>query len=72
MGNKTLTCPARQVIFGQSLISSLFNRVSGQVEVPAGQVNFRGSLLRSENNVLQPILHPEWCSDKSVRGVQIF
>ena len=29
-----------------------------QVEVPAGQFNFRGSLPRSENNVLQPMLHP--------------
>ena len=28
------------------------------MEVPAGQVNFRGSLPRSEN-VLQPMLHPE-------------
>ena len=29
------------------------------MEVPAGQVNFRGSLPRSENNVLQPMLHPD-------------
>ena len=29
------------------------------MEVPAGLVNFRGSLRRSENNVLQPMLHPE-------------
>ena len=35
----------------QSLLIS-----AGQVEVPAGQVNFRGSLPRSENNVLQPVL----------------
>ena len=28
------------------------------MEVPAGQVNFRGSLPRSENNILQPMLHP--------------
>ena len=28
------------------------------MEVQAGQVNFRGSLPYSENNVLQPILHP--------------
>ena len=28
------------------------------MEVPAGQVNFRGSLPCSENNVLQPMLHP--------------
>ena len=26
--------------------------------MPAGQVNFRGSLPSSENNVLQPMLHP--------------
>ena len=39
-------------------ISPLFNRVAGQVEVPAGQVNLRGSLPRSENNVLQPMLQP--------------
>ena len=36
----------------------MFNRVAGQVEVPAGQVNLRVSLPRSENNVLQPMLHP--------------
>ena len=33
--------------------------VPGQVEVPVRQVNFRGSLPLSENNVLQPMLHPE-------------
>ena len=33
--------------------------VVGQVEVPAGQVNLRASLHRSENNVLKPMLHPE-------------
>ena len=38
-----------------------YNRVAGQVEVPAGQVNFRGSLPRSANNVLQPMLHPDKC-----------
>ena len=32
--------------------------VAGQVEVPAGQVNFRVSLPCSANNVLQPMLHP--------------
>ena len=33
-----------------------------QVDVPTGQVNFRGSLTRSANNVLQPMLqlHPVW------------
>ena len=30
------------------------------MEVLAGQVNFRGSLLPSENNVLQPMLHPDF------------
>ena len=38
--------------------SSLFNRVVGQVEVTALQVNFRGSLPRSASNVLEPMLHP--------------
>ena len=33
--------------------------MSGQVEVPAGQVNLRGSLPCSENNVLQHVLHPD-------------
>ena len=28
------------------------------MEVPAGHVNFRGSLPRSTSNVLEPILHP--------------
>ena len=32
--------------------------VAGQVEVPAGQINFRGSLTHSGNNVSQPMLHP--------------
>ena len=36
----------------------LNNRVMGQVEVQGGQINVRGSLPRSENNVLQPLLHP--------------
>ena len=34
-------------------------RVAGQREVQTGQVNFRGSLPRSENSVLQPMLHPD-------------
>ena len=29
------------------------------MEVTAGQLNFRGSLPRSENNVLQTMLHPD-------------
>ena len=32
--------------------------MAGRVEVQAGQVNFRGSLPRAANNVLQPFLHP--------------
>ena len=35
----------------------------GQVEVSAGHVNFRASLPRSENNVLQPMLHPAHSGD---------
>ena len=35
-----------------------FNRVAGQVEVLAGQVNFRGSLPRLGNNLLKAMLHP--------------
>ena len=30
------------------------------MEVPAGQVNFRGSFPRSENNILQPMLHLDY------------
>ena len=37
----------------------LINRMAGQVEVPAGHVNFRGSSPCSENNVLQAILRPD-------------
>ena len=36
----------------------MFNRVAGQVEVTAGQVNFRGSLPHSEKNVFHPMLDP--------------
>ena len=32
--------------------------MAGQVEVQAGQLNFRGILTHSENNVLPPMLHP--------------
>ena len=52
--NWTLTCPARQVMFWAESLqcnSPLFNRVAMQVEVPAGQVNFRGSLPCSARNV---------------------
>ena len=38
--------------------SALFDRVVGQVEVWAGQVNFRGSLPCSASNVLEPMLQP--------------
>ena len=46
----------RSLCFWQSsqYNSPLFNRVAGQVEVPAGQVNFRGSLPCSASNVLEP------------------
>ena len=50
--------PARQVMLGQIPISPLFERVAWQVKVPAGQVNLRGGLPRSENVVLQLMLHP--------------
>ena len=32
----------------------------GQVEVPAGQVNFRDSLPRLVSYVLEPVLHPDY------------
>ena len=49
-------------VFWQSPIQPLLNRVVGQVEVPAGKVNFRGSLSRSANNVFQPTVnsHKYW------------
>ena len=43
-----------------SLSIGRVNRVVGQVEVPAGQVNLRGSFPRSESDVLEPILHPAY------------
>ena len=51
--NKTLICPAQIVMFlaeSSQCNSPLFNRVAGQVEVLAGQVNFRGSLPRLASN----------------------
>ena len=60
--NKTLTCPAQQVMFWAESLqcnSPLFNRVAGQVEVPTGQVSFRGSLPRSARNILESMLHPD-------------
>ena len=59
--NKTLTCTALQVMFwAESLqcYSPLFNRAAGQVEVLAGQVNFRGSLPHLASNALESMLHP--------------
>ena len=47
------------MFWAKSNITFILNEVAGQVEVQAGQVNFRGSLLRSENDVLQPMLHPD-------------
>ena len=38
--------------------SPLFNRVAGQVEVPAAQFNFRGSMPSSASTILEPMLHP--------------
>ena len=52
--NKTLTCPTQQVMFwaeSSQCITPLFNRGAGQVEVPAGQVNFRGRM--------EPKFHPD-------------
>ena len=62
--NKTLTCPAQQVMFWAESLqcnSPLFNGVAGEVEIPAGQVNFSSvlSLPRLASNVLEPMLHPE-------------
>ena len=60
--NKTLTCPVPQVMFLTESLQCylpLLNRMgAGQVEVPAGQVNFKGSLPSLASNVLEPILHP--------------
>ena len=53
--------PARQVMFwveSSQCNSSLFNRVAGQVEVAAGQNNFRDRMHRRSSNVLEPMLHP--------------
>ena len=61
MQNKTFTRPTRQVLFWAKSLqcnSPLFNRDMGQVEVLAGQVNFRGTLPCSASNALEPMLHP--------------
>ena len=39
--------------------SLLFNKVAGQVEVLAGQVNFRASFPRTARDVLEPMFHPD-------------
>ena len=58
-----LPCLASNV-FSKVQSHPLFNevagqaKVAGQAELPAGQVNFRVSLLLSANTVLQPMLHP--------------
>ena len=52
---------AQQVMFWaepSQCKSPLFNRVAGQVEVPAGQVNLRGSLPHSASKILEPMLQP--------------
>ena len=57
--NSAKTAP--QVMFwtdSSQCNSPLFNRVAGQVEVLAWQVNLRGSLPCSASNVLEPMLHP--------------
>ena len=44
--NKTLACPARQIMFwaeSSQCNSPLFKRVAWQVKVLAGQINLRGS-----------------------------
>ena len=56
-----LTCPSGQVMFwaeSWQCNSPLVNRVAEQVEVPVGQVNFRGSLPCSASNDLEPMFHP--------------
>ena len=39
--------------------STLLNRVAGQVEVPAGQVNSRSNLPNLASNDLDPVLDPD-------------
>ena len=38
--------------------SPFFDRVAGQVKMPAGLVNVRVSLLHETSHVLEPLLHP--------------
>ena len=62
MQSNTLTYPIWQVMFwaeSSQCNSPLFNGVAWQVEVPAGQVNLRGSLPHLASNVLVPMLQPE-------------
>ena len=49
----------------------LFDRVAGQVDVLAGQVNFRGSLPCSEKIVQQPMLHPAPRHNKNKKNVYV-
>ena len=56
-----LLAPSASYVLGRVLAmynSPFFDRVAGQVRVPAGQVNFRGSLPRWASNVLEPMLYP--------------
>ena len=54
--NKTLTCPTQQGMFWTK--SNLTFVVAGQEEVQAGQVNLRGIVPRSGDNVLQTYVAP--------------
>ena len=42
-----------------SQASNVLGKVLSHLCLTAGQVNFRGNLPCSENNVLQPVLHPD-------------
>ena len=54
-------------------LAHLCSTGTGQVEVPAGQVNFRGSLPRAASNVLKPMFHPDiFYRDIRNSGVQQF
>ena len=60
--NKTLTCPTQQVMFraeSSQYISPLLNRMRGK---------WKGSLPRSENNVLRPMLHPVHCYKRFLKN----
>ena len=56
-----LPCSASNVlgtVLAMLLTFVYYGRVVGQVEVPTGQVNFRGSLPRLVSKVFEPMLHP--------------